>query len=141
VTLADRMDQHFIPGISIAVIHHDRVEWSKGYGVQDTEMQEPVTSETMFQAASISKPVTAAAVLRLVEQGRLDLDEDVETYLVSWRLPKSDSWQPSITLRQLLCHGAGLTAHGFPGYTRDAVLPTLLFGKAPTNGSHSCAPR
>lgn len=125
VTLANMMDQYSIPGVSIAVIHHDHLEWSKGYGVQDTETQEPVTSETLFQAASISKPVTAVAVLRFVEQGQLDLDEDVETYLVSWHIPKSGSWQPSITLRQLLCHGAGLTVHGFPGYTCDALLPTL----------------
>ncbi len=135
-SLADKMDHYAIPGVSIAVINQDRIEWAKGYGVRDTETQEPISRDTMFQAASISKPVTAVAVLRLVETGRLDLDEDVNAYLVSWRVPKNMSWQPRVTLRQLLCHSAGLTVHGFPGYPCDAELPTLqqvLDGQKPTN--------
>ena len=86
--------------------------------------------------AARMKPVTAAAVLQLVDAGRLDLDEDVNAYLTSWRLPNNGSWQPRVTLRQLLCHGAGLTVHGFPGYLRDAELPTLqqvLAGQKPAN--------
>jgi CubicO group peptidase (beta-lactamase class C family) len=135
-TLVDRMKQYSIPGVSIAVIHQGRIEWARGYGVADAETQKPVTSDTLFQAASISKPVTAAAVLRLVDAGHLDLDEDVNTYLRSWKVPNTRSWQPRITLRQLLCHGAGVTMHGFPGYTHDAVIPTLgqvLAGEIPAN--------
>lgn len=134
--LVERMEQYSIPGVSIAVIHQDRLEWARGYGVADVETQKPVTSDTLFQAASISKPVTAAAVLRLVDAGLLDLDEDVNAYLRSWKVPNTLSWQPRITLRQLLCHGAGVTMHGFPGYTRDAVIPTLgqvLAGEMPAN--------
>ena len=135
-TLVEKMEQYSIPGVSIAVIHQGRLEWARGYGVADAETKQPVTSETLFQAASISKPVTAAAVLRLVDAGHLDLDADVNTYLRSWKVPNTLSWQPYITLRQLLCHGAGVTIHGFPGYPHDAVIPTLgqvLAGEFPAN--------
>lgn len=125
-SLLDQMAHYEVPGVSIAVIHQDRIEWARGYGVQDVETREPVTPDTLFQAASISKPVSATAVLRLVEAGRLDLDEDVNTYLRSWQMPANGAWQPRVTLRLLLCHGAGTTVHGFPGYPRDAEVPTLL---------------
>lgn len=131
-----QMERDGVPGVSIAVIHQDRIVWAQGYGVQDAETREPVTPNTLFQAASISKPVTAVAVLRLVEAGRLDLDEDIANYLTSWHVPKAGDWQPRITLRQLLCHGAGVTVHGFPGYARDTALPTLgqvLTGQKPAN--------
>ena len=132
----NKLEHYDIPGVSIAIIHQGCIEWAKGYGVQDVETQEPVTCDTLFQAASISKSVTAAAVLKLVDAGQLDLDEDVNTYLRSWQIPTHMSWQPRVTLRHLLCHGAGVTVHGFPGYTHDAVLPTLeqvLEGQKPTN--------
>lgn len=134
--LAKKMESDGVPGVSVAVIHQDQIEWVQGYGVRDAETREPVTPDTLFQAASISKPVTAAAVLRLVEAGRLDLDADVASYLTSWHVPKTGDWQPRITLRQLLCHGAGVTVQGFPGYTRDTTLPTLgqvLTGQKPAN--------
>jgi CubicO group peptidase (beta-lactamase class C family) len=90
----------------------------------------------VFQVCSISKPVTALAVLRLVQAGRLDLGEDVNRYLTSWRVPANGDWQPCVTLRHLLSHGAGLSQHWFPGYRRDEPLPTLpqvLDGLVPAN--------
>jgi CubicO group peptidase (beta-lactamase class C family) len=125
-SLLDLMEDYGVPGVSVAVIHQGRIEWARGYGVQDIETREPVTPDTRFQAASISKPVSASAVLRLVEAGQLDLDEDVNAYLRSWKVPQNGSWQPRVTLRLLLCHGAGMTVHGFPGYPRDAEVPTLV---------------
>src|SRR5438132_7463837 len=92
-SLLDQMEHYGVPGVSIAVIHQDRIEWTRGYGVQDAETREPVTPDTLFQAASISKPVSAAAVLRLVEAERLDLDEDVNRYLRSWQVPQNGPWQ------------------------------------------------
>jgi CubicO group peptidase (beta-lactamase class C family) len=95
-----------------------------------------VTPETRFQAASISKPVAVLGVLRLVARGVLDLDADVNERLTSWKVPPSDGWQPRITLRQLASHSAGMTVHGFPGYRRDAPIPTLhqvLDGVPPAN--------
>jgi CubicO group peptidase (beta-lactamase class C family) len=104
--------------------------------VREAGGSDPITPQTLFQAASISKPVTALAVLSLVEQGKLDLDEDVNMYLTSWKIPANGSWQPRITLRHLLSHIGGTTVHGFPGYRRDHAVPTLLQvldGQKPAN--------
>jgi CubicO group peptidase (beta-lactamase class C family) len=95
-----------------------------------------VTERTLFQAASISKPVCAMGVMRLVQEGRLDLDADVNDSLTSWRVPANGDWQPRVTLRQLLSHTAGTTVHGFVGYRRGRPIPTLrhiLDGVAPAN--------
>lgn len=76
-----------------------------------------VDSATLFQAASISKPVAATAMLRMVEDGLLGLDTPVETYLSSWTLPPGrQSPERPVTLRLIASHGAGFTVHGFPGY-------------------------
>jgi CubicO group peptidase (beta-lactamase class C family) len=125
-TLAERMTYYETPGISVAVIDGDEIAWARGFGVKEAGQPEPVTTETLFQAGSISKPVTAMVALRLVQEGRIDLDEDVNRYLVSWKVPPSGAWQPRITLRQLLSHTAGLTIHGFPGYMTDRPIPTLV---------------
>ncbi|MGI8554587.1 MAG: serine hydrolase [Dehalococcoidia bacterium] len=124
--LRERMEHYAIPGVSIAVINNLQIEWAKGYGTLGSGKPAPVTPESLFQAASISKPITAVATLRLVEQGHLDLDEDVNTYLTSWKVPANDGWQPRVTLRQLLSHSAGMTVHGFPGFLRDQEQPSLL---------------
>jgi CubicO group peptidase (beta-lactamase class C family) len=130
------MAHHHTPGLSIAVIHQDEIEWAQGYGVKEAGKPEPVTADTLFQAGSISKPVAAVAALRLVEAGRLDLDADVNCYLTSWRVPANQGWQPKVTLRQLLSHTGGLTVHGFPGYAQGQSTPTsvqVLNGEEPAN--------
>ena len=135
-TLRNRLKHHHTPGISIAAINDFEVEWAQGFGVRDVRSGKQVTAHTLFQAGSISKPVFALAVMRLVQAGRLNLDEDIHHYLSSWRLPPNDGWQPKITLRQLLSHTAGLTVHGFPGYQASELLPTtpqVLSGEHPAN--------
>ncbi|OFV88654.1 MAG: hypothetical protein A2V74_00360 [Acidobacteria bacterium RBG_16_70_10] len=132
--LADRMAHYHTAGLSIAVVNEGRIEWARGFGV--AEAGTPVTERTLFQAGSISKPVFALAVVRLAQQGRLSLDEDVGRYLKSWTVPASGGFQPRITLRQLLTHSAGLTVHGFPGYATTETLPTVvqvLDGSPPAN--------
>jgi CubicO group peptidase (beta-lactamase class C family) len=134
--LEERMHYHRTPGVSIAVIADGRLEWARGFGVRTTCEAAPVADDTLFQAASISKPVFALAVMRLVAQGRLDLDADVNEYLASWKLPANDGWRPRVTLRQLLSHRAGLTVHGFPGFRHDEPLPSvpqILDGAPPAN--------
>ncbi len=96
----------------------------------------PIGPNTVFQAGSVSKPVTALGAMRLVAQGKLDLDGDVNGYLRSWRVPAVGGWQARLTLRQLLSHTAGLTVHGFPGYRHDEPCPTItevLDGRPPAN--------
>ncbi len=134
--LADRMAYYETPGVSVAIIQDYRVEWARGYGVCEAGKSEPVTTETLFQAGSISKPVAAMAALKLVQDGKLDLDEDVNRYLTSWKVPPVGDWQPRVTLRQLLSHTAGLTVHGFPGYLTTRPIPTVvqvLNGEPPAN--------
>ncbi len=125
--LADRMQFHKTPGVSVAVINRGVIEWARGYGVRGAQAATPVTVETLFQAGSISKAVSATAALRLVQLGKLNLDEDVNRKLVSWKVPESQLTRESkVTLRRLLSHGAGLTVHGFPGYAASEQIPTLL---------------
>jgi CubicO group peptidase (beta-lactamase class C family) len=136
VALAERLAHYQVPAVSVAVIEGGELAWAKGYGVRETGGSDPVTPETRFQAASISKPTTALGVLRLVQEGRLDLDEDVNRYLRSWRVPANRGWQPRLTLRHLLSHTGGVTVHGFPGYRPDEPIPTLqhvLDGEPPAN--------
>ncbi len=138
-TLAERMAALKVPGISIAVINEGVIEWAKGYGVAEAGTSTPVTPRTLFQAASISKPVTALAALRLVEQGKLVLDEDVNAKLTSWKVPETDLTKTEkVTLRRLLSHTAGLTVSGFGGYPADAPMPSLvqvLNGEKPANNA------
>jgi len=134
--LADRLKELNVPGVSVAVLHNGKIEWARGYGVAAVGGP-AVTADTMFQAGSISKPVAALATLRLVEQGKLSLDADINTELKSWKLP-SDPVQGGkpVTLRELLTHTGGTTVHGFPGYASTEAVPTLvqvLNGEKPAN--------
>jgi CubicO group peptidase (beta-lactamase class C family) len=133
--LADEMARLGVPGISVAVIRGGGIEWAKGYGVI-TPGGAAVTPATLFQAASISKPVTAMAALGMVERGQFALDQDINSYSTRWKLPNNEPSGTPATLRQLLSHTAGTTVHGFPGYEAGKPVPTLLQllnGTAPSN--------
>jgi CubicO group peptidase (beta-lactamase class C family) len=136
-TLADRMKKYNINGVSIAVIHNSKIEWARGYGYADVAENRPVTEKTLFQAASISKSLNAVGVLRLVQEKKLDLNTDINKYLVTWKFPYNEkSNNKIITLTNLLSHTAGLTIPGFPGYARGDSIPDLsqiLDGKRPAN--------
>jgi CubicO group peptidase (beta-lactamase class C family) len=134
--LAQRMEYYTTPGASIGLVDDGALAWAGGFGVRTMGTADAVTETTPFQAGSISKPVFALAVMRLVEQGTLDLDADVNGYLTSWRVPANGGWQPRITLRQLLSHTAGVTVHGFRGYPASGPWPTpleVLQGVPPAN--------
>ncbi len=137
VTLSQLMAVFKVPGYSIAVIDHGRVAWSRGFGATEPGGHTPVTERTLFQAASISKPVTAAGVLRLVQEGKLSLDEDVNRKLKSWKVPENGfTAAQKATLRRILCHNAGFNVPGFDGYPQGAPLPTpqqTLDGLPPAN--------
>lgn len=147
VTLGDRtlhlsltqwMDALAVPGVSIAVIDHHRIVWVKAFGFTTPGPQgSPVTPDTIFQAASIAKPVTAVAVLRQVERGAFNLDDHINSFLQSWKLPGSEmEGGEQVTIRRLLAHTGGVTPGGFQGYPRTAPLPGIvqvLRGIAPAN--------
>ena len=136
-TIQERMKYYRIPGVSIAVINDYKVEWARAYGVKDLETNEPVTTETLFQAGSISKPVAAMVALKKVSEGKIALDEDINNKLTSWKLPDNEfTAKKKVTLANLLSHNGGLTVHGFPGYAVGQKIPTLpeiLDGKPPAN--------
>ncbi|MGD9721942.1 MAG: serine hydrolase domain-containing protein [Pirellulales bacterium] len=130
------MQKHAVPGVSIAVVNDYKIDWAQGFGVLKAGEDQPVSPTTLFQAASVSKPVAALVALRTVQLGKLTLDEDVDRRLLSWHFPPSQLLIKPITLRHLLSHSAGLTVHGFPGYDVDAAQPTLvqiLSGSPPAN--------
>jgi len=136
-TLAARMAELKVPAVSIAFIEDGRVKWARAYGVADAAEGRPVTPDTLFQAASMSKMVAATGALRLVEQGRLDLDEDVNGRLKSWQVPASPfTAVEKVTLRRLLSHTAGMTVSGVPGYAAGKPIPSvvqILDGQPPAN--------
>lgn len=126
-SIEERMRIHRVVGASVAVIHAAAIDWAAGYGLAEAGSGRRVDEDTLFQAASISKPVAAVAALVLVEQGELSLDEDVNARLSSWKVARgTHAPGERVTLRGLLGHRAGLTVHGFEGYERGARVPTLL---------------
>jgi CubicO group peptidase (beta-lactamase class C family) len=136
-SISRRMADFKTPGVSVAVINNGAVEWAKGYGVTEAGTVTPVTPHTLFQAASVSKSIAALGALRLVDQGKLVLDEDVNVKLVSWKVPENEFTKTEkVTLRRLLSHSAGLTVHGFGGYEAGTPVPTtsqVLDGAKPAN--------
>ena len=135
--LEDRMRYYHVPGVSIAFFESGKIVWTRGYGVADALTGRPVTPETLFQAGSISKPIAALGALRLVEQGKLKLDANVNDELRSWKLPDNEfTVEQKVTLRRILSHSAGTTVHGYSGYDSGAPLPTtvqILDGAKPAN--------
>jgi CubicO group peptidase (beta-lactamase class C family) len=130
LTLTEAMAALNVPSVSFAVIEDDKIVFASAYG-------EAATPETLFQAASLSKFVTAAGALRLVDQSKLALDEDVNAKLTSWKVPTNgfDANHP-VTLRGLLSMTAGIGVPGFGGYVVGAPLPNLtqiLYGVPPAN--------
>ena len=138
-SIEDRMAFHHVPGVSLAIIDHGKVVWSKAYGVVTSGAAAPITTDTRFQAASISKTVAAATALSLVVEGKIDLDAPVNGMLKGWALPPSEiapGYAPSV--RALLSHSGGTSVHGFAGYVVGQPVPTLvqiLNGVKPANSA------
>jgi CubicO group peptidase (beta-lactamase class C family) len=138
LTLQQVMERFHVPGVSVAVINDFKIDWAKGFGTADVESGMRVDADTLFQAASISKPVAAMAAVRAVQDGRFGLDQDINTILRSWKLPDSEFTRGHpVTPRALMSHTSGLgDGFGFPGYHPAAPRPTLveiLNGSKPSN--------
>ena len=129
-TLQSRMQHYHISAVSIAFFDASGIRWARAYGA---------ATDTLFQAGSVSKSVSAVGIMRLVQEGRLNLDENVNNVLRCWKVPDTPltAKQP-VTLRELLSHTAGTTVHGFWGYERGKTLPTIdqvLDGSPPANSA------
>ncbi len=138
MTIEELMEEFKVPGFSVAVIKDFQIHWAKGYGIADLETGAVVNTETMFQAASISKPVAAMAVMKAVQDGLFSLDDDINSIMTSWQLPAGGfiTNQP-VTPRMLTSHTSGLgDGFGFPGYKPGAPVPDavqIMKGEAPSN--------
>jgi CubicO group peptidase (beta-lactamase class C family) len=138
LTLPQVMQRLKVPGMSVSVIRDFQIQWTRAYGVADAATGAPVQPTTRFQAASISKPLTAMAAVRLAQEHRFDLDADINTVLTSWKVPvDSAAPRPPVTARSLFSHTSGADdGFGFPGYEPSSPRPTLvqiLTGQAPSN--------
>jgi len=158
-TLAERMDRWNVEAVSVAVIHDFDFAWARAWGLADREEGTTATTETLFQAGSISKPVAATGALRMVEEGRLSLDTPINEFLTSWSLPDNEfTAQTPVTIRRLLSHTAGTRCTGFRGtrpgrrfrrcsrYSTASHPPTRLpcgsiSGREPGSATRAVAPR
>lgn len=112
--IEDRMRQFNVPGASVAVIDDGRLAWAHAWGVKEAGGEDPVTTETLFQAGSVSKPVAALLALSMVGDGKLALDQPVNEILRTWQVPDNEFTQEQpVTLRHVLTHQAGFTPFGY----------------------------
>jgi CubicO group peptidase (beta-lactamase class C family) len=121
------IEYYEVPGVSVAVINDFELDYVEVRGVKNVTTLEPVTEETLFQAASLSKGVSATAVMSLVQDGAVTLDTQINDYLISWKL-HDNAYQANekVTLRRLLSHTAGTTVGGFRGYRYTEPVPNLI---------------
>ena len=128
LSIAELMARFNVPGVSIAVIRDFQIHWAKGYGIADVATGAVVDTGTMFQAASISKPVAAMGVLRAVQDGLFTLDTDINKILTSWKLDGGQFTNAGpVTPRMLTSHTSGLgDGFGFPGYAPTDSVPTVV---------------
>ena len=128
------MEDHQIPGMALAIIDDGKVIHTKGYGVANLQENKAVTTSTGFNIGSISKLFTAFGIMKLVEEQRIDLDTPVDNYLTRWKLPKTTFDSQKVTIRHLMNHTAGISVHGYPGFTDKSQLPTLESSLDGNNG-------
>ena len=123
--LPQLLNDFSVPGTAIAIIENGKVILQKGYGYSNVDKETKVTTTTGFNIGSISKTIAAWGVMKLVQDGKIDLDAPAEKYLTRWHLPKSDFDSNAVTIRRLLSHTAGLSLHGYPGWSPKDKLPTI----------------
>jgi CubicO group peptidase (beta-lactamase class C family) len=121
--IADEMRKTDTPGLSVALVDDQRVVWAQGYGYADQERKVAATARTIYRVGSISKLFTDVAALQLAEQGRLDLDKPLTTYLPEFAIKSRAEHPAPITLRQLMTHHAGLPRDVLKGFQTDAPAP------------------
>jgi len=127
MALSDRLQHYQVPGISIAVINNGGIEWAKGYGVAEVGGTRAVTPDTLFQACSVSKPVSVLGIMLLAQSGVIDISRNVNDYLMSWRLVDNDLMTTQkATIQRLMSHTAGINVSGYEGYPAGSVVPSLL---------------
>ena len=126
-TIAMQMRRLHVPAVSVAVINDYKIDWARAWGVTEAGGKRPATSDTIFQAGSISKPVASMAAMRLAQDGRLNLDANVNDYLTTWKVPDTAfTHSKPVTMRELLTNSSGTPQYGSPEYDIHARIPTLV---------------
>ncbi len=132
--LVPQMAALHVPAVSMAAIRNGKIDWAQAFGVVSLGGA-PVSAKTLFGAASISKPVTALGILKLVEERKIDLDVDVNRYLKRWKIPDNQfTAEKKVTVRELLNHTSGIGTYNGDIYDPTQQLPALvelLEGKKP----------
>lgn len=132
--IEERMQFYKVPGVSITVINNYKPVWTKHYGVMDSEINNPVTNETLFNVGSLSKGMASLTVLSLVNDNKINLDEDINTQLKSWKIPENEFTKvKKPTPRMLMNHNGGVMHHFAMNYLRDKfpTITELLNGEPP----------
>ena len=123
-SLSERMQHYKVPAVSIAVIDNGKIAWSQAFGVKESGATDKVSTETLFQAGSISKPMAAVLAMQQAQQGKLDLDKPINQQLTSWKLEGDGA--DKVKIADLLSHSADVAVHGFAGYSKDEKFPPLI---------------
>jgi CubicO group peptidase (beta-lactamase class C family) len=124
--IPDLLEDYSIPGVAISIIQNGTSAWSKAYGYADFEQGRKMTTDTYCRVESISKSVTAWGVMKLVEQGNIDLDKPIKQYIKNWDIPESKFPEEKVTVRQLLTNTSGMPLGDiFERYSPNDKIPTL----------------
>lgn len=136
-SILSRMHEFKIPGLSIAVFDQGRIIWTRCYGYRNLASKQKVDASTVFQAASLSKPLTSVAMFKLVERQMIQPDQDINEQLHSWKVPDNAfTKEHKATPEGIVVHMAGFNVHGFAGYRHRDTIPSLLQilnGEKPAN--------
>ncbi len=124
--ISQKLKSFHVPAVSIAVIYQGQIDWAQAYGTAQKETLIPAQSDTLFQACSLSKPVSALAILELIQTGKLDIDKDINGFLRGWHVLRTSFSSAPVTLRKLLSHTAGFQTGRRPMYPQGHPLPTTL---------------
>jgi CubicO group peptidase (beta-lactamase class C family) len=135
-SIQEAMTKYNVPGVSMVFVENRDIKWKKTYGFSNLQTSEKVSNNTVFTGASLSKPLTAVAALSLVETESLNLDEDVNKWLVEWKVPDNEfTKNQKVTLRHLISHRAGIRNDLWSSYLPEQETPNLhqmLAGQPPS---------
>ncbi|WP_282124939.1 serine hydrolase domain-containing protein [Marinifilum flexuosum] len=126
-SITNKMSEYHIPALSLAIIHQGKIEWADLYKNVNFPEVHQLDCSSIFQAASLSKPVSFLAALRMHSAGEIDLDKNIQEYLKDFVIPVGkQSIENPVTFRNIFSHTSGINPGGYKGYVRDLVMPTDL---------------
>ena len=126
-SIANKMSAYNIPALSLAIINQGKVEWADIYQNANFPEQKKLDCTSIFQAASLSKPVTFLAAVRMHSAGEIDLDKNIQDYLEDFVLPQGkQTAENPVTFRNIFSHTSGIIPGGYQGYAKDLAVPSDL---------------